>query len=105
MKYLGLILLVFLLAWLQKSHAQTASNRPIMEFYSPLVKQKINAGTHPAPAQVQDALPGDKEIPKKAKDLGKNAHIPTGSPDRKKMPGYAHTNAQAIQDRNKKFIH
>jgi len=103
MKYLGVILLVFLLAWLQKTHAQTASSRPISSFYSPLVKQKLDAGVHPAPSEVQDVLPSDKEIPQKAKDLGKNAHIPSGSPDKKKLPGYSKVNVDAVKDRNKKF--
>jgi hypothetical protein len=104
MKYLGLILLVFLLAWLQKSHAQTASTRPVTEFYSPLVKQKLEAGMHPVPSEAQDVLPGSKEVPQKVKNLGKNAHIPSGSPDKKKLPGYAHMNVQTVEERNKKFV-
>ena len=71
MKIIGLIILVFLLALLQTTtKAQTASNQPVSKYYSPLLKEKLEAGVHPAPANPSTALPSENDVPQKAKDLG-----------------------------------
>ena len=104
MKYLGLLLLVFFLALLNMAKAQTASSLPVTRFYTPVVKEKMDAGTHPAPANPQQSLPSKKEVPQKVKDLGKNAHVSRGKGNEDKLPGTAKPDVAKIQDRNKKYI-
>jgi len=104
MKHIGLLLFLLLLGWMQQSRAQTASSRPLAGFYSPAVQQRVDAARHPAPVQAQDALPSKKEVPQKVKDLGRDAHVPTGQPAKEKLPGNSNVDAQALKDRNKRFI-
>ncbi len=105
MKYLGLIILVFLLAFLQtRTHAQTASSTPVSKYYSTLVKEKLAAGQHPAPANPAGKLPGDNELPKKVKELAVGAHPNTGSNQKNKLPGNAPVNVDELKSRNQKWI-
>lgn len=105
MKYLGLIILVFLLALLQTTtRAQTASSAPVSKYYSTLVKAQLAAGQHPAPANPAVKLPGDNELPKKVKELANDAHPKTGINQKIKLPGNAPVNVDEIGSRNQKWI-
>lgn len=104
MKILGVIILVFLLALLQTTtKAQTASSASVSKYYSLLVKEKLAAGAHPAPANPSQNLPGDNPIPEKAIALGKNAHVNSGTGS-KKLPGNAPVNIDEVRLRNEKWI-
>ena len=105
MKYLGLIILVFLLAFLQtRTHAQTASSTPVSKYYSTLVKEKLAAGQHPAPANPADKLPGDNELPKKVKEMAAGVHPNSGGSQKNKLPGNAPLNVDELRSRNQKWI-
>jgi len=104
MKIIGLILLVFLLALLQTTKAQTASSTPVSKYYSSQVKEKLAAGKHPAPANPSQHLPGNNELPQKVKDLAKDAHVNDGQNAGRKMPGDAPVDINAIRSRNDKWI-
>jgi len=104
MKFIGLILLVFLLALLQTTtKAQTASSTPVTKYYSSQVKEKLAAGRHPAPANPSNALPSENEIPKKAKDLAKDNRDHTRNSGNK-MPGDAAINTDEVKSRNNKWV-
>src|SRR5690349_226064 len=104
MKFIGLIILVFLLALLQTStKAQTASNTPVTKYYSPLLKEKLAAGNHPAPANPADALASEKAIPKKVKDLGNDGKQHERNPNGK-LPGEASVNRKEMKNKNKKWL-
>ena len=105
MKYLGLIILVFLLALLQTTtQAQTASSTPVTKYYTTLVKEQLAAGQHPAPANPETKLPADNELPKKVKELASGAHPNTGSSQKNKLPGNAPVNVDEVRSRNQKWI-
>ena len=104
MKFIGLIILVFLLALLQTStKAQTASNTPVTKYYSSQVKEQLAAGAHPAPANPSQALPSENEIPQKAKDLANDGKEHTNNG--KKTPGEAPVDRNEMKTRNSKWLH
>src|SRR6476620_11391270 len=103
MKFIGLIILVFLLALLQTTtKAQTASNTPVTKYYSSQVKEKLAAGTHPAPANPSEAVSSENEIPKKAKDLANDGR--EHSSNGKKTPGEASVNRNEMKTKNNKWL-
>ena len=105
MKFIGLIILVFLLALLQTStKAQTASNTPVTKYYSTQVKELLAAGTHPAPANPSDALPSENEIPKKATDLKNDGKHHDRNPNGK-LPGEAAVDRNEMKTKNDKWGH
>lgn len=101
MKNIGLVILVFLLFFLSKSRAQTASSTQVSNFYSPLVKEKLTAASHVSNIDDKANLPGNKEVPQKVKDMG-TPH--QSSSDRKNMPGSAAVDREKINNRNKKYL-
>lgn len=101
MKNIALVILVFLLVFLSKSRAQTASTRPVSDFYSPLVKEKLTDASHTSTGDHQNDLPGTKEVPEKVKTMG-TPH--QSSSDKKNLPGYAAVDREKINNRNKKFL-
>jgi hypothetical protein len=104
MKFIGLILLVFLLALLQTStKAQTASSTPVSKYYSSQVKEKLEAGNHPAPANPTAALPSENDIPKKAKDLSKDGREHQRNPNGN-LPGEASVNRNEMKTKNSKWL-
>lgn len=104
MKFLGLIILVFLLALLQTTtKAQTASSTPVTKYYSSQLKEKLAAGTHPAPANPSSALSSENEIPKKATDLANDGRD-HGNNSGKKMPGDAAVNTNEMRTKNNKWL-
>lgn len=104
MKFIGLIILVFLLALLQTTtKAQTASNTPVTKYYSPLLKEKLAAGNHPAPANPDNAVASQKEIPKKVKDLAKDGKQHERNPNGK-LPGEASLSRNDMKNKNKKWL-
>jgi hypothetical protein len=104
MKIIGLILLVFLLALLQTTtKAQTASSSPVTKYYSSLVKEKLAAGVHPAPANPSQALPSENEIPRKAKDLANDGREHGKNPNGK-LPGEAPVNRNEMKTKNSKWL-
>lgn len=105
MKFLGLIILVFLLALLQTTtKAQTASSTPLSKYYSSQVKEKLAAGAHPAPSNPSQHLPGDNTLPEKARELGKYIHVNTDAGSNRKLPGNAPVNIDELRLRNEKWI-
>ena len=105
MKYLGLLVLVFLLALLQTTRAQTASSRPVTDFYSPIVTEKINEGKHTAPANGQQNLPSEKPVPQKVRDMkGNSAAAHSNSTDQSKLPSTATADIENVKNRNRKFL-
>lgn len=103
MKFIGLIILVFLLALLQTTtKAQTASNTPVTKYYSSQLKEKLAAGQHPAPANPSEALASENEIPQKAKDLANDGREHTNNG--KKTPGEASIDPNEIKNRNNKWL-
>lgn len=104
MKFIGLIILVFLLALLQTStKAQTASSTPVTKYYSSLVKEKLAAGVHPAPANPSDVLPGENEIPAKAKALANDGRDHDRNPNGK-LPGEASIDRNEMKSKNSKWL-
>ena len=104
MKILGLIILVFLLALLQTTtKAQTASNTPVTKYYSSQVKEKLAAGTHPAPANPSEAVSSENEIPKKAKDLANDGREHNQNAN-DKLPGEASVNRTEMKNKNSKWL-
>ena len=73
MKYLGLIILVILLAILNTTKAQTASTQPMSKFYSERVTEAIDAGDHLPSVNSREHLPGNSALPPKAKELDNSA--------------------------------
>ena len=104
MKFIGMIILIYLMLLLNKTQAQTASSAPVSRYYSSLVKEKLDAGVHPASSNGQQQLPSENEIPKKAKELGKNVHVSQGNSENRKLPGDAPVRVDEVRDRNKKWI-
>ena len=105
MKFIGLIILVFLLALLQTTtKAQTASNTPVTKYYSSLVKEQLAAGNHPAPANPTAALPSENDIPQKAKDLANDGKQHDRNPNGK-LPGEASVNTNDMKNKNSKWLH
>ena len=104
MKIIGLIILVFLLALLQTTtKAQTASNQPVSKYYSPLLKEKLEAGVHPAPANPSTALPSENDVPQKAKDLAKDGRQHEKNPNGK-LPGEASVDRNEMKNKNNKWL-
>ena len=104
MKFIGLILLVFLLALLQTTtKAQTASTMPVTKYYSSLVKEKLAAGAHPAPVNPSAALPSENEIPQRAKDLANDGREHGENPNGK-LPGDAAVNVNEMRTKNSKWL-
>lgn len=101
MKSIALVLLVFLLFFLSKSRAQTASTQPASKFYSPLLKEKMAAGSHVSDGDKRNDLPGTKEVPQKVKDMGAGHQ---SSSDKKSLPGTAAVDREKINARNKKYL-
>jgi hypothetical protein len=105
MKFIGLIILVFLLALLQTTtKAQMASNTPVTKYYSSLVKEQLAAGAHPAPANPSQALPSENQIPQKAKDLANDGKEHDRNPNGK-LPGEASVDRNAMKTKNSKWLH
>ena len=100
MKSIGLVLLVFLLFFLSKSRAQTASSAAVTDFYSPILKEKLAATTHISTGYSND-LPGTKEVPQKVKNMG-TPH--QSQSDKKDLPGTAMVDREKINNRNKKYL-
>lgn len=104
MKFIGLILLVFLLALLQTStKAQTASTTPVSKYYSQQVKEKLAAGVHPAPADPSAALPSENAVPAKAKELAIDGREHARNPN-DKFPGEAAVNVNEMKTKNSKWL-
>ena len=104
MKIIGLIILVFLLALLQTTtKAQTASNQPVSKYYSQMVKEKLEAGVHPAPANPSNALPSENDVPQKAKDLAQDERQHEKNPNGK-LPGEASVNRNEMKTKNNKWL-
>jgi hypothetical protein len=104
MKFIGLILLVFLLALLQTStKAQTASTTPVSKYYSPQVKEKLAAGAHPAPANPSAALASENGIPAKAKELANDGREHSRNPNGK-LPGEAAIDVDEMRSKNSKWL-
>jgi hypothetical protein len=104
MKFIGLILLVFLLALLQTStKAQTASTTPVSKYYSALVKEQLANGAHPAPANPSAALASEHAIPKKATDLANDGREHGRNPNGK-LPGEAAVNVNEMKTKNSKWL-
>lgn len=104
MKLRELILLSCLLALIHTNAdgQSTASSRPVTEYYSPQVKEKLAASSHPANPSA--TLPGDnKEVPKKAKDLANDGRVHGKDPNGK-LPGEAAVKANEVKARNEKWI-
>lgn len=101
MKRIGLVLLVFLLFFLSKSRAQTASSATVTDFYSPLVKEKLAATTHVSTGDHNSDLPGNKNVPEKIKNMG-TPH--QSQSDKKNLPGTAVVDREKINNRNKKYL-
>lgn len=105
MKKLPLIAFVSLVVLVQtETQAQTASNTSIDKYYSTLVKEKIQAGQHPAPANGAARLPGGKELPLKVKELANQTHPETDNNPNRKLPGDAAVNVDGVTSRNQKWI-
>jgi hypothetical protein len=104
MKYIGLILLVILLSFLNTLKAQTASSTPVSKYYSTMLNEKLAAGKHPASADHSGLLPDESKLPKKVIDLAKDAHVYTGANPDKKLAGNNRIDVQAIKSRNEKWI-
>jgi hypothetical protein len=105
MKFIGLIILVFLLALLQTTtKAQTASNTPVTKYYSSQLKELLAAGVHPAPANPSQALPSENEIPKKARDLANDGKQHDRNPNGK-LPGEASVDRNEMKTKNDKWLH
>jgi hypothetical protein len=80
----------------------TASSTPVAKYYSPQVKEKLAASSHPANPSA--TLPGDsKELPKRAKDLAEDGKSHGRDPNGK-LPGEAAVNANDVKERNEKWI-
>ena len=105
MKFIGLILLVFLLALLQTTtKGQTASAAPVTKYYSSLVKEQLAAGVHPAPANPSQALPSENRVPKKATDLANDGRQHDKNPNGK-LPGEASVDRNEMKAKNNKWLH
>lgn len=102
MKYVILLILVVLLV-LHKSKAQTASTQPPAKYYSSLIQEKLAAGTHPAPANPESALPGNSPLPKKVKELA-NDNKDHSNNRNGKLPGEAAVDVNEIASRNNKWV-
>ena len=102
MKNLGMTLLVFLLFFLSRGKAQTASSTSPDKFYSSIVKQQIEAAQHPVHASERDSLPGDTAIPEKVKQVAGARR--SSSSDKKDLPGNAAVDRQKLMERNKKYL-
>ena len=89
---------------LNNAKAQTASSAPLTKYYSSLVKEKLDAGKHPASSNEQQQLPSENGIPKKAKELGRNVHVSQGNSANRKLPGERPISVDEIRERNKKWI-
>jgi hypothetical protein len=105
MKFIGLIILVFLLALLQTTtKGQTASSTPVTKYYSSLVKEQLAAGVHPAPANPSQAIASENEIPQKAKDLANDGKQHDKNPNGK-LPGEASVDRNEMKVKNNKWLH
>ena len=103
MKYLGLILLVILLAMLNTTKAQTASTKPVSKFYSSLVTQSIEAGSHAPSGDRTAHLPGSSALPRKVKELDNRATRRDQKPGEVVLPAESKINVEEIRRRNEQF--
>ena len=103
MKYLGLILLVILLAMLNTTKAQTASTKPVSKFYSRLVSEAIDAGSHAPSGNRTEKLPGNSALPRKVKELDNSATRRDQKPDEVVLPAQSQINVEEIRRRNEQF--
>lgn len=101
MKKVSLFVLLFVLFYLSKARAQTASTTDVSKYYSPLAREKIAGATHPVDNDVDD-LPGTKNVPDKVLTMGNRHQSSSGAKD---LPGSAPVDTEKINNRNKRFLH